>query len=209
MGLENGIKVSGPVSWLGALLGLCPEEEVDQDAQRLKIAQWLPVQPSQDGKDLLCASTGQPLSSGRTRTPWANNGVTPDSKSLCCLTPAAWFKFREVSGQFWRNVLVEPQIRAQIRPPSGGIQAPRSEAPLLAAINGVRLAKKRKTNPLLPPLRACLQDARLVVKGGPMSSLLPALCWEGLTRGLLAPRRQQSLQVKWGNTWSCWLPNIF
>lgn len=38
VGLEKGIEVYRPVSWLGALLGLCPEE-ADQGAQRLKIAQ--------------------------------------------------------------------------------------------------------------------------------------------------------------------------
>lgn len=101
----------------------------------------------------LAACTGQPPSSRRTRTPWADR-ATPDSKGLFwgwgALTPAAWLRGGEASGQAWRNVLVEPQTRTQTRPPTGVIQTPCSEAPLLAAINRVRLAK-RKTSPLLPP----------------------------------------------------------
>lgn len=37
LGLEKGTTVFRPVSQPGALLGLCPEEEVDQDAQWLKM----------------------------------------------------------------------------------------------------------------------------------------------------------------------------
>lgn len=100
----------------------------------------------------LGACTGQPPSS-RTRASWADR-ATPESKGLCwvwgALTPAAWLRGGEASGQDWRNVLGESQTRAQTRPPTGVIQTPCSEAPLLAAINGVRLAK-RKTSPLLPP----------------------------------------------------------
>lgn len=39
LGLERKIEVSRSVSGLGVLLGLWPEEEVDQAARRLKIPQ--------------------------------------------------------------------------------------------------------------------------------------------------------------------------
>lgn len=39
LGLEKGTEVSRPASQLGALLGLWPEEDMDQNAGRLKTAQ--------------------------------------------------------------------------------------------------------------------------------------------------------------------------
>lgn len=60
------------------------------------------------------------------------------------------------------------------------------------------MSKEEKNKPIAPsrpPLRSCPQDARLVVEGGATSSLLPALCWEGLTRRLLAPRRQRAFKL--------------
>lgn len=75
---------------LGALLGLCPEEEVVQDAQWLQAAQWLPVQSGQNGIDLLRASVlaqGSPHAAGEQGLP-------------------------QLPGQAWRDVLVKPWARA-------------------------------------------------------------------------------------------------
>lgn len=73
VGLEKGIEVYRPISWLGALLGLCPEEELDQGAQRLDC----PVAPSaaksrwKRPASCLGACTGQSPCNGRTRAPSA------------------------------------------------------------------------------------------------------------------------------------------
>lgn len=83
VGLEKGIEVYRPISWLGALLGLGPEEEVDQGAQRLDCPVAPSAAKSRRKRPALClgACAGQSPCNGRTSLERGSGGASGQNLS--------------------------------------------------------------------------------------------------------------------------------